>query len=324
LGSDEKSGYSIRFDPFLFEVDSKESRLLRKGQRVDLPPLVAKILVLLAENPERLVTRSEIKEALWPGESSGDFNSRINVAVTTLRDALDDDAERPRYVQTVRNVGYRFVAPVQWLESLAPNSAVPADRERPRESDTLQEPARSQVIPIGRRWIQPGAIGRFFVVLPVVSIVLAAMVGLVLRMSVRQPLASEVRAESAATKTESGPQIASVTPILPQPKQRIVIKGRGFGLHVPYHNTDSPYLAIRDQSSDWAAGRMIPQNSDEVMLDVESWTDTEIVLSGFSGDYGQRGWKLAPGDELEIAVWNPQTGAGPAKFPAIVASTKRP
>lgn len=48
------------------------------------------------------------------------------------------------------------------------------------------------------------------------------------------------------------------------------------------------------------------------MVDVESWTDTEIVISGFSGDYGLHGWKLTAGDDLEIGVWNPQTGVGPA------------
>jgi translation initiation factor IF-1 len=50
------------------------------------------------------------------------------------------------------------------------------------------------------------------------------------------------------------------------------------------------------------------------MVDVESWTDTEIVVSGFSGDYGRNGWKLNPGDMVEVAVWNPQSGVGPALY----------
>jgi hypothetical protein len=116
------------------------------------------------------------------------------------------------------------------------------------------------------------------------------------------------------------PEIISVTPVLPRARQKIVIKGEGFGLHVSYVHTDSPYLAIRDLTTHWAAGRIIPQNSDEVMVDVESWTDTEIVVSGFSGDYGANGWRLAAGDELEVAVWNPQSGMGPALFHVTVTA----
>jgi hypothetical protein len=56
------------------------------------------------------------------------------------------------------------------------------------------------------------------------------------------------------------------------------------------------------------------------MLDVESWTDSQIVLSGFSGSYGEQGWKLNTGDELEIAVWNPQSGAASAVYGLTVIS----
>ena len=90
-------------------------------------------------------------------------------------------------------------------------------------------------------------------------------------------------------------------------------------MHVAYARTDSPYLAIRDETVHWAAGRLMPHNWDEVMLDVESWNDNQIVITGFSGDYGKKGWKLAEGDELEIAIWNPQNGAGPALYRVHVA-----
>jgi len=89
---------------------------------------------------------------------------------------------------------------------------------------------------------------------------------------------------------------------------------------VPFSRTDSPHLAVRDKTRDWAAGRIIAQNTDEVMVDVEKWTDDEIVIGGFSGDYGKKGWALVEGDKLEVAVWNPQSGSGPATFCAAVVS----
>jgi hypothetical protein len=116
------------------------------------------------------------------------------------------------------------------------------------------------------------------------------------------------------------PYIRSVTPIFPAARQRIVIAGHDLGLHVPFARTDCSYLSVRDTTTRWAAGRLVPHNWDEVMLDVESWTDDEIVISGFSGSYGQSGWELVPGDEVEIAVWNPQTGQGPAKYHLTVSA----
>lgn len=115
--------------------------------------------------------------------------------------------------------------------------------------------------------------------------------------------------------------IASVSPILPQRDQEIVIRGTGFGMHTPYMHTDSPFLAFRDKTAGWAAGRIIPQNWDEIMVDVKSWEDTKIVLSGFSGSYGGKGWKLSPGDRIEIAIWNPQSGRGPAVYHLTVSPT---
>jgi len=110
------------------------------------------------------------------------------------------------------------------------------------------------------------------------------------------------------------PVITAVTAIGPAPDQRIVIMGRGFGSHVAFTNQDTPYLAIRDNTARWAAGRIIPTNWDEVTLNVASWTNSEIVVTRFSGAYGTRGWKLSVGDEVEIAIWNPQTHAGPGVY----------
>ena len=90
----------------------------------------------------------------------------------------------------------------------------------------------------------------------------------------------------SATIGELPPRIDSVSAILPERDQRIAIMGTGFGMHTPYKNASIPFIALRDTTAKWAAGRLIPQNWDEVTLNVENWTDTEIVISGFSGLYG--------------------------------------
>ena len=306
----------IRFD--LFELDAKNGHLYRSGLPVELSPQLLRVLAMLAERPSQLVTRKEIKEELWPGQSYGDFDSRLNFAIKKLRTALGDDAERPRYVQTVRNAGYRFIAAVQDPEPTSSVLRDPVDHSETNLGGTLQEPTPE--ILAARNGLQVGMGGLFLVLVTIVIMAAAAVGVLALRQrGPSQSVFSEVSAQTSTTRSGDEPSIVSVTPILPQPRQRIVIKGTGFGLHVPYTGTDSPYLSIRDQTAHWAAGRIVPQNYDDVTLDVESWTDTEIVVTGFSGEYGRNGWKLRPGDSLEIAIWNPQSGVGPLMYKARVS-----
>jgi DNA-binding winged helix-turn-helix (wHTH) protein len=313
--AEDRRGGSIRFD--LFELDGKRTGLRRSGVAVDLPPQAFRVLVMLAERPNELVMRQEIKEALWPGQSFGDFDSRLNFAIKKLREALGDDAEQPRYIQTVRNAGYRFIAPVR--EQQAPSPVLLNSIGQPawnNGSDLSESTRRTMVAGNGFR------LGRRALFLALVTAVATAAVLALRQGKTSEPALSEAKGPPlATTSVEYQPRIDSVSAIQPEARQRIVITGRGFGLHVPYVHTDSPYLAVRDLTAHWSAGRMIPQNTDEVMVDVHSWTDTEIVVSGFSGDYGLKGSKLAPGDELEIAVWNPQSGVGPGLFHVTVTLT---
>ncbi len=296
---------AVRFD--VFELDAKRCELRRRGVPVDLPPQALKVLGILAERPDELVTRKEIREALWPGQAYGDFDSRLNFAVRKLREALGEDAEQPRYVQTVRNAGYRFIAPVRGGEA----------------SSNFR--SNLQGLPVSRpRMVVGGGFrlgsGASMLVFTTAVVIAAGAVLLLRQGNLGQSGRVEAKAAGATTNVEYEPRIDSVSEILPAVRQRIVIRGRGFGLHVPYVHTDSPYLAIRDLSAHWAAGRIVPHNWDEVMVDVEIWTDSQIVIGGFSGDSGKGGWRLAAGDELEIAVWNPQSGVGPGLLRVAVTS----
>jgi len=301
----------VRFD--LFELDGERNQLRRSGVAVDLPPQALRVLRILAERPDELVTRKELQESLWPGQAYGDFDSRLNFAVRKLREALGDDAEQPRYVQTVRNAGYRFIAPVRETQG---DSSVLLNLEVPR-GDALPESTRVTMVGAGFRL---GRGGWFLFIAIAALVALAAAAVLVMRQREPGRVSAGLKATAAAANVEYEPRVDSVTAILPAVRQRIVIRGRGFGLHVPYVHTDSPYLAIRDLSAHWAAGRMIPQNQDNVTIDVKSWTDTEIVIGGFSGEYGKGEWRLAAGDELEIAVWNAQSGVGPGLLQVAVAA----
>ena len=111
----------------------------------------------------------------------------------------------------------------------------------------------------------------------------------------------------------SGPKIQSVSAILPQQTQTITITGSGFGTHAAYVG-DSTYISIKELDGvTWQAGYANSGQGidDLVTLSITSWTDSQIVLAGFTGSYGSNGWVLSQGDNLYLSVWNPQTGAGP-------------
>ena len=88
-----------------------------------MPEQSFQVLRLLLSRPGEIVTRDELRHALWTSDTYVDFDGGLNSAVRKLREALDDSAENPRFVVTLPRRGYRFVAPI---EVLATNQAAGA------------------------------------------------------------------------------------------------------------------------------------------------------------------------------------------------------
>jgi DNA-binding winged helix-turn-helix (wHTH) protein len=100
----------IRFG--LFELDIGQGTLTRHGIRVRIQEQPFRILELLLRKNGEVVTREELCLALWPKGTHVNFDGSLNAALKKLRGALQDDAENPRFVETIPRQGYRFVAPV--------------------------------------------------------------------------------------------------------------------------------------------------------------------------------------------------------------------
>jgi len=92
-----------------FELDPSRFELLRNGKSVKLERIPMELLILLAEREGAVVTRQEIVQRLWGNDVFVDTEHGINTAIRKVRSALRDDAEKPRFVQTVTGKGYRFV-----------------------------------------------------------------------------------------------------------------------------------------------------------------------------------------------------------------------
>lgn len=100
----------VRFG--VFEVDLRAGKLSRSGIRVRLQDLPFRVLAVLLSRPGELVTRDELRQALWPADVFVDFEQGINSAMMRLRDALGDSAENPIFIETIERRGYRWIGPV--------------------------------------------------------------------------------------------------------------------------------------------------------------------------------------------------------------------
>ena len=91
-------------------IDRRERRATLGGRPLALSPLLLRLAGHLAERAGQVVTRTELKRALWPYAQRIDTERRLNTAIRALRAALGDDAEAPKYIETVRSHGYRWIA----------------------------------------------------------------------------------------------------------------------------------------------------------------------------------------------------------------------
>lgn len=137
---------SIRFGPF--ELDPRSGQLRNGVNRQLLADQPLALLNALLERPGELVTRDELRHRLWPRGTFVDFDHGLNSAVNRLREALNDSADAPKFVETIPRRGYRLLVPVA-------ASQVAASPEAPRTSSPTveQHSSATPVTPTGRRWV---------------------------------------------------------------------------------------------------------------------------------------------------------------------------
>jgi DNA-binding winged helix-turn-helix (wHTH) protein/tetratricopeptide (TPR) repeat protein len=133
-----------------FELDRRSGELRRSGRRLHLTPQAFQLLALLVERAGALVTREEIRQALWSGGTFVEFDSAVNACVSQIRAALGDKPTSPRFVETLPRRGYRFVASVELVEpEKRPDAVAPAE-------PAISAPAPAQSTPT--RWWSSGVL----------------------------------------------------------------------------------------------------------------------------------------------------------------------
>jgi TolB-like protein len=104
------SSQILRFGTF--ELDVRAGELRKGGVKIKLQEQPLRILEMLLARSGQLVTREELRSRLWPSDTFVDFDHGLNKAINKLREALEDSAENPRFVETVPKRGYRFTGEV--------------------------------------------------------------------------------------------------------------------------------------------------------------------------------------------------------------------
>ena len=122
----------------VFEADLHARELRKQGMLIKLQEQPFQILAFLLEHPGEIVTREQLRQKLWPGDTFVDVNNSVNAAINRLREALGDSAESPRFVETLPRRGYRFVAPITEIKSPERDSAYEnADTAMPAQSEEV-------------------------------------------------------------------------------------------------------------------------------------------------------------------------------------------
>jgi DNA-binding winged helix-turn-helix (wHTH) protein/TolB-like protein len=143
---------TFHFGTFSFNPASLE--LTRDGRAVRLEPQPARALALLLSRPGEVVTRDELRVAIWGEHTHVDYDRGLAYCIAQVRTALGDSGENPRFVQTLPKRGFRFLAPV----TVVTNGGIAADAPpaRASEPDAPAAPLPAAVGPSNAGWRRRG------------------------------------------------------------------------------------------------------------------------------------------------------------------------
>lgn len=140
MANPAESTQIVRFGDF--ELDLRTGELRTDGHHIILQEKPFQILKALLERPGEMVTREELINRLWRAGTFVDFNLGLNKAVNRLREALEDTADQPRFIETFPKRGYRFLGEVSrngaGPAEASPTSIAYARNDKPRSRDGNQ------------------------------------------------------------------------------------------------------------------------------------------------------------------------------------------
>jgi len=144
----------IRFGPF--QIDQQRQQVYRNGSRLKLQGKVYQVLITLIAKAGQVVTREELKAALWPSDTHVNFDANVNTTVNKLRQILGDSTEKPMYIETIPRKGYSFLGEPEFAMEPFPrtDSGTASDGSNAGLSDSEKEKS----VKNSDRWLTFGII----------------------------------------------------------------------------------------------------------------------------------------------------------------------
>ena len=107
-------------------IDRQRQQVFRSGSKLRLQGKVYQVLLVLIHNQGEVVTREQLKHALWPADTHVNYDANVNTTVNKLRQALGESTDKPAYIETIPRRGYSFIGSAEFSDAPFPQQAEPA------------------------------------------------------------------------------------------------------------------------------------------------------------------------------------------------------
>jgi len=140
----------LRFGPF--HVDRQRQQVFRGSSRLRLQGKVYQVLLVLIQRQGEVVTREELRQALWPADTHVNYDANVNTTVNKLRQALGESTDKPSYIETIPRRGYSFIGTAEFSEAPFPANTTSDGQEGTQPSAEFGDsapPASAE----SRKWL---------------------------------------------------------------------------------------------------------------------------------------------------------------------------
>jgi len=123
----------VRFGPFY--IDQQRQQVCRNGARLRLQGKVYQVLLVLLQKQGEVVSRDELKQALWPADTHVNYDANVNTTVNKLRQALGESTDKPLYIETIPRKGYSFISTAEFSEVPFPAASAKSSSAQAGDAD---------------------------------------------------------------------------------------------------------------------------------------------------------------------------------------------
>jgi DNA-binding winged helix-turn-helix (wHTH) protein len=141
----------VRFGPF--HIDQNRQQVSRNGVRLRLQGKVYQVLIVLLHKQGEVVTREELKQALWPADTHVNYDANVNTTVNKLRQALGESTEKPTYIETIPRKGYSFISTAEFSAAPFPSAAPEKLQGSQTAGDANAKISPQPGVPHSSRWL---------------------------------------------------------------------------------------------------------------------------------------------------------------------------